>query len=81
MSEELNLGRIGHYFTPNSSEGEELSGGCQKADVVKVFSAELVNLDVTDGNGRHEPRTSVAVKAPDGDGASFHLNRDCPWTR
>lgn len=74
----MNIGRIGHYHTPT---GDDDSGFCQKADVVKVFSDELVNLDVTDGNGRHEPRTSVKVSAPLPTTATFHLGTDCPWGR
>ena len=74
----VNIGRIGHYHVPTN---EDDSGYCQKADVIKVFSDTLVNLDVTDGNGRHEPRTSVTVSAPAKDVATFHLATDCPWGR
>lgn len=81
QASEIKLGRVGHYFSPNSSEGEELSGGCQKADIVKVWTAGLVNLDVVDANAHHEARTSVNVEAPQRGQASFHLNRDCPWFR
>lgn len=85
MEQQIALGRVGHYFTPNSSEGEELSGSCQKADVVAYGGAgddrTWVSLSVYTHAAEQLSRTSVPVAAPATGAASFHLNRDCPWQR
>lgn len=81
------LSRAGHYFTPNSSEGEEVAGGCQSATIAFVHNPDaetdggtsVINIGVLDHSGRSSERTSVPVGPPVHGGASFHLNRDCPW--
>jgi hypothetical protein len=85
---EIVLMRAGHYFTPTSSDGEELSGSCQGATVAHVDDMgegdkywQEVNLDVVTHSADHLPRLGVRVAAPAQGSASFHLTRDCPWSR
>jgi hypothetical protein len=75
----MNIGRIGHYHVPNS--GGDGTGYCQKADVIKVWNDETVNLDVTDSDGDHTPHLSVVVSAPSSEKATFHLGTECPFGR
>jgi hypothetical protein len=83
----VNLVRLGHYFTPSSSEGEELSGSCRTALVVDVPVAEgpngpgKVNLVIWEHDGDQFDRLNVPIDAPSLVGASFHLAMECPWTR
>lgn len=72
------LGRIGHYFDAGN-------GGCSTAIVVHVFDGDsLVNLTVFNQGGTPVSRTSVSLEAApaiEDTANSFHLNRDCPWSR
>ena len=76
--EDMVLGRIGHYFTPNSEGG----GFCQTAIVVDVGEAPLsVCLAGWEHDGEPFRHLEVPVGAALISAANFHLNRDCPWGR
>jgi hypothetical protein len=79
MVEEIKLGRVGHYHTPDEGDGT-----CQTALVVHVWTPEMVNVVAFDGNGVPFGHTSAPVRSygdPVGPSASFHLNRACPYER
>lgn len=84
----MNLGRIGHYFTPSSGPAEELAGSCRTAIVVEVYekvdgnsTSFTVNLASWQKDGDSEKHLQVPVGPPGPEQASFHLNADCPWKR
>ena len=79
----LNLVRLGHYFTPEHSEGEAVHGSCRTALVVHAEDEGLVNLAVWNSNGGQEVRSSIPVTEPEDEihADSFHLSADCPWKR
>lgn len=86
MDQAIVLGRAGHYFVPTSSADEPLTGSCQAATIAHVWHGaddqpSAVNLSVLEQSGRPFERTSVVIGVPVVGSASFHLNRDCPWTR
>ena len=81
MSEEVVLGRIGHYHDPGS-------GACSTALVTGVSrtTALTVNLRVWQSDAEDERHLAVPVASPtehgsDGSHATFHLTRDCRWER
>ncbi len=84
MEPTIVLGRIGHYFTAGS-------GTCSTAIVVETFGqagedgspATGVNVAGWNHDGSPFSRTSVPVYAEKTEASvsSFHLNRDCPWSR
>jgi len=79
--EAMNLGRIGHYHVPK----DDTSGSCQTAIVTAVdrsAGGDTVNLGVWQRDGDAFARQDVpAVVPPPAEHASFHLNRDCPYSR
>ena len=81
--EDMVLGRIGHYFTPNSEGG----GFCQTAIVVDVLPSPAsdaplrVNLAGWEHDGDPFRHLEVPVDVGALTGASFHLNRGCKWGR
>lgn len=79
----MNLGRIGHYFTPNSAPNEDLAGSCRTAIVTDVSESHaLVDIAVWEHRGAPSGfHQDVPVSEPQGGEASFHLNMDCPWKR
>ena len=89
MGEGIVLGRVGHYHNPGARS-------CQTALVVLADPLDASHLDAPDGtvnlavwqhDGEQFRREDVPVKAPNeslgeqGDVATFHLTRDCPWGR
>jgi hypothetical protein len=92
----VNLGRIGHYFTPNGpSENPNVNptGSCRTSIVTshdgypddKVKQGCVTVVAFSHGGSsfqRHEdiPVTNTGDVLP-GDEDSFHLNADCPWRR
>lgn len=75
------LGRVGHYFDAGN-------GSCSTALVVQTDVANtppaIVNVVAWHHDGDTFSRTSVPVDAepsPDAAANSFHLTRDCPWSR
>jgi hypothetical protein len=82
---EIVLGRIGHYFTPTDGQG---NGSCQTATIANVEASEpveagliTVNLGVLEHSGESFARQDVVVGNPSAGLSSFHLTRDCPWSR
>ena len=82
MSEDIKLGRVGHYCETGAET-------CETAIVTKVWPQDFdterkiplyVNLTVFDEDGVARPArlvpTDVVV-----DHEVFHLNRSCPWER
>lgn len=86
FGDNMNLVRLGHYFTPVVTEGDleagiDFAGTCRTALVIHVWSDEMVNLVVWNTNGSQENWSSVPVEAPSVRQKSFHLSGDCPWHR
>lgn len=82
---QMNLTRMGHYFTPSDGIDEETgypNGVCQTATVVDVADEfGEVNLFVWQHDGETERHTGVEVDLPIADVATFHLSTECPWKR
>lgn len=89
----MNLVRLGHYFTPVSTDPEPIAGACRTALVIgpkdvheKVTvdvpeSGITVNLTLWHYDGGNEYRRGVPVMLPTHTQDSFHLSGDCPWKR
>ena len=75
---EIVLGRVGHYFDAGN-------GSCSTALIVQVHEgATSINVAGWHHGGDQFSRTSVPVNAtpgPDDSQSSFHLTRECPWSR
>lgn len=79
--DEIKLGRIGHYHIPGQDGSD---GSCQTAIITKVWSP-FVNVSAFE-HGGDEIQGHVSVKVVGAGeelpvGASFHLNRACPFER
>lgn len=80
---ELVLGRVGHYFNSGN-------GSCSTAVVVDVVGeaqiAAPARVNITgwshDGEGfKHLDVPAVPAPTVEDTASSFHLTRDCPWSR
>lgn len=88
MAQTLNLGRVGHLFTPTGDNGlDDLpNGGCLTASVYDTDPTsgrepETVSVAAINRQGDLEIRRIVNVGPPSVEYDTFHLNKDCPWDR
>lgn len=78
MDQAIVLGRVGHYFNSGN-------GACSTALIVEANAdGEPVNVAGWTHDGATFSRAAVPVVAAptrEDTASSFHLTRDCPWSR
>lgn len=83
MSDEIKLGRVGHYSFQQT---------CQTASISKVLDEAFdpatgasrgifVNVAGFSHDGDPFSRRMVPVGPVEGDNGEWHFNKDCPWAK